>query len=137
LALQADPIAKRRFDLSKISLETLAGYNFDVSQRMGSMLAQREDLSDVYSVKAVYQALFPGNQALSSAIGDPNLRLLSVRRNLIVHQRAVIDEEYLASTNCPQRAGERLMIRPSDLEDHIGTTVKTAARILEAVSDAQ
>jgi hypothetical protein len=122
LALLADPVAKRRFELSKISLETLAENNFDLSGRMGALLAKQQDLSDVYSVKSVYQALFSNNGKLSDALSDPDLRLLSLRRNLTVHQRGVIDETYAVSTNCPQQACERLKLSPGNLEVHLGTT---------------
>src|SRR6267154_760666 len=36
LVLLADSVAKRRFDLPKISLETLATHNFNLSERMGT-----------------------------------------------------------------------------------------------------
>jgi hypothetical protein len=71
LVLLGDATAKRRFESSKISLETLATHNFDLSGRMGTLLAHQQDLSDVYSVKSVYQALFPDNKSLSDALSDP------------------------------------------------------------------
>jgi hypothetical protein len=135
LALLEEPVAKRRFlEAAKISLETLAEYGFNLSERMGSLLAKHQDLSDVYSVKSAYQGLFPERGKLADALSDTNLRLLSLRRNLIVHQRGVIDEAYAASTKCIQRAGERLKVSPSDLETHLNTTVKVAASILDSVS---
>ncbi len=134
LALQEDPVAKRRFELSKISLETLAAHGFDLSGRMGTLLAQQQDLSDVYSIKAVYQALFPTNEELRATLETPDLRLLSLRRNLIVHRRGVIDETYAATTNCSRQIGERLRLTPGDLDVHIRTTMKTATSILAATS---
>ena len=71
LALHADSVAKRRFEMSKVSLETLAEHNFDLSGRMGTLLAKQQDLSDVYSLKSVYQALFPENGRLSDALITP------------------------------------------------------------------
>jgi len=134
LILLGDPVAKRRFELSKVSLETLATHNFDLSERMGTLLAQQQDLSDVYSVKSVYQALFPDDKRLSDALSESDLRLLSLRRNLIVHQCGVIDEMYAAATNCCQHVGERLKLSPNELERHLGTTVQMATAILDAVS---
>jgi hypothetical protein len=133
LALLDDPVAKRRFELSKVSLETLAAHNFDLSARMGTLLAEQQDLSDAYSVKAVFQALFPTNDELRDALNDPDLRLLSLRRNLIVHRRGIIDEKYATSTNCAQQVGQRLKITPYELEDHLRTTIKVATSILNAI----
>jgi hypothetical protein len=134
LSVLADSVAKRRFEGSKVSLETLAEYNFDLSGRMGTLLAKQQDLSDVYSVKSVYQALFPENGKLSGDLNDPDLRLLSLRRNLTVHQRGVVDETYATSTNCIQLVGERLKLSPNDLETHLGTTIKVTVSILDSVS---
>jgi hypothetical protein len=85
-------------------------------------------------VKSVYQALFPQSEKLSDALNDPDLRLSSLQRNLIVHQRGVIDETYAVTTSCIQRMGERLKLSPSDLEVHLGTTLKVAVSILDSVS---
>jgi hypothetical protein len=104
---------------------------------MGTLLAQQQDLSDVYSVKSVYQALFPDDKRLSDALSDSDLRLLSLRRNLIVHQCGVIDEIYAASANCCQHIGERLKLSPDGLEAHLCTTMKVASGILDAVSAAK
>jgi hypothetical protein len=136
LVLLGDSVAKRRFELSKVSLETLATHNFNLSERMGTLLAQQQDLSDVYSVKSVYQALFPDDRRLSDALSDSDLRLLSLRRNLIVHQCGVIDETYAAAADCCQQVGDRLKLSPHNLEVHLGTTMKVATSILDAVSAA-
>ncbi len=136
LVLLADPVAKRRFELTKISIETLGDYGFDLSTRMGTLLADQQDLSDVYSVKAVYHALFPNDHGLRDAVSDPDLRMLSLRRNLIVHRGGMIDATYIDSTACSQRMGEHLRLAPEDLERHVGTTVRTAVSILLAVSAA-
>jgi hypothetical protein len=39
LVLLADSVAKRRFELSKVSVEILATQSFNLSQRMGTLLA--------------------------------------------------------------------------------------------------
>jgi hypothetical protein len=135
LALLDNPVAKRRFELSKVPLETLAAHNFDLSARMGTLLAEQQDLSDAYSVKAVFQALFPTNDELRDALNEFDLRLLSLRRNLIVHRGGIIDGKYAASTNCSQQVGQRLKITPNELEAHLRTTINTAAAILDSVRD--
>jgi len=134
LTLLADPVAKRRFELSKVSLETLAANGFNLSARMGNLLAEQQDLSDVLSIKAAYEALFPANFEVRDALNDPDLRILSLRRNLIVHRRGIIDATYAASANCAQQQGLRLKISPDDLDVHLRTVSLTAARILRAAS---
>jgi hypothetical protein len=135
LALLNDSIAKRRFELSKVSLETLANHDFDLSSGMGTLLAEQQDLSDVVSVKAVFQALFGDNSNLRDALNHEDLRLLSLRRNLIVHRRGIIDEKHATSTHCSQRVGQRLKVAPGELETHLHTIVRTSVAILDAAKN--
>jgi hypothetical protein len=57
--LLEDPVSRRRFEAVKLSIETLALHGFDLSSRMGTVLAEQRDLSDFYTIKAVYLALYP------------------------------------------------------------------------------
>jgi hypothetical protein len=134
LALIEHPVAKRRFELSKVTIETLAANDFNLSERMGTLLAQQQDLSDINSVKSVYQALFPNNKQLFNALSDLDLRALSHRRNLIVHKCGVVDETYAVEANCLENLGQRLTLSPDSLETHIGTAIRVAKGILDAVS---
>lgn len=128
------PVAKRRFELSKVSVETLAAHQFDLSGRMGILLAQQQDLSDILSIKSVYEALFATNGGLAPLLDDKSLRILSLRRNLIVHHRGVIDDVYASAASCTQKVGERLRVSPDDLEQHLGSVIVVAAGMLDAVS---
>ena len=133
-SLLSDSVAKRRFDISKVSLEVLAAYNFDLSSSLGNFLAQQQDLSDLLSIKAVYEGLFPNKDEIRLALGDDNLRLLSLRRNLTVHQRGIIDKGYLAATSCEQPLGERLKVSPEMLEAHLESVIVAASAMLAAVA---
>jgi hypothetical protein len=133
-ALYGDPMAKRRFELSKISLDTLAHYQFDLSLKMGALLSQQQDFSDYVSIKTMYAALFPSDLSIRDIFGEEDLRLLSQRRNLIVHKRAVIDEVYIKTVNCPQEIGAPLAIAPRDLVLHLESVVRATAAILSAAA---
>jgi hypothetical protein len=132
--LLSHPVAKRRFEVSKVTIETLAEHQFDLSGRMGTLLAQQQDLSDVFSIKAVYEALYPKDEGLHRVLDDASLRLLSLRRNLIVHQRAVIDDVYAKTATSTQNVGERLRVSPDDLEGHLTSVIVAAVGILGAVT---
>jgi len=133
--LLKDPVAKRRFELAKVSLETLAAHDFNLSKKMGVILAEQQDLSDIHSIKAVYEALFPADTKLRDAIGSTDLRVLSQRRNLVVHRRGIIDEVYIRATDPPQKAGEKLRLEPDELEKQIQSSARAAAEILKAVNE--
>lgn len=129
-----DPVAKRRFDLAKIPLETLSQHDFDLSGKMGDILGQQQDLSDIQSVKAVYGAIFPKDATLRDALSSEVLRVLSQRRNLIVHRRGLIDDAYFKAVAGNQEVGERLRILPDELEKSINCSMVAASAILAAVS---
>lgn len=131
--LLADPVAKRRFMLSKVSLDTLAAHGFDLSQKMGTVLSEQQDFSDVTSIKAVYEALFPEDGQLKSALDQADLRLVCERRHLVVHRRGVVDATYIKNTGCRQSPGERLKVTPEELETHIKTCVRAIGESLRAV----
>ena len=105
----SDPVAKRRFE-SRVSFGTLSTFGFDLSAKMGALLAEQRDLSDLNTMKAVFGALFPTATVLKGSLDDANLRLLSERRHVIVHRRGVVDESYIKAIGCAERAGERLRV---------------------------
>lgn len=130
--LLKDTVAKRRFELAKVSLETLATHDFNLSSKMGAILSEQQDLSDLHSIKAVYEALFPNDSQLRSALSETDLRVLSQRRNLVVHRRGLIDETYIKAVNCVQKRGEKIRIAPDELENHIEKVSCAASLILVA-----
>lgn len=129
-----DPIAKRRFDLGKIPIEILSQHDFNLSGKMGDVLSQQQDLSDLQSIKAVYGAIFPRDEQLRNSLSDEGLRILSQRRNLIVHRRGLIDDLYVKSVGGNQNARERLKILPDELEKDIHCSVVAASAVLMAVN---
>jgi len=135
--LTKDSTAKKRFELSKISLETLTSHNFDLSKKMGSLLAEQQDLSDLNSIKAIFEALFETNDNLRSALNCSELRMLSQKRHLIVHRRGIIDNQYLKFNNSEQKLGEKLLLAPNHLITHMNGAIKAAAEIMGAISSLQ
>ncbi len=132
--LAKDPVAKRRFELSRIPLELLSLNKYDVSDKMGTILAGQHDISDITSIKAIYEALFQSNVKLKSLLNHKDMRLLSVRRNLVAHRRGVIDDTYIKQTECSQKLGERLIIKPFDIYKHIESIIKVGSALVEASS---
>ena len=132
--LLIDPSAKKRLDLGKVPLETLAAHGFDLSAKMGSLLAEQQDLSDIRSVKAVYGALFPNSPALRDALNSASLRLLSLRRNLVVHRRGIIDDTYRRGADEGAALGSRLVVSPQTLERHLSACLAAGRELLLMVS---
>jgi hypothetical protein len=131
--LLRDQTAKRRFEAAKVSIDTLILHGFDLSNKMGTLLADQQDLSDYYSIMAIYEALFPESKNLRQVLKQDGPRVLSQRRNLIVHRGGVIDPTYINNVPSTQKSGEILKITPDDLENHLETMISAATVILETI----
>lgn len=131
-----DPVAKRRFELTRVPVDVLLLHGFDLSEKMGTLLAAQQDLSDLNSLKAVYGALFPAASGLKDSLNDPNVRLLSQRRHVVVHRRGVVDETYVKATGFPERLGELLRVSPDSLEQHVATVLKFAVQLFQVLEES-
>jgi hypothetical protein len=114
--LAVDQAAKRRFEFSKIPLETLKEYGFDLSGQMGTLLSRQQDFSDIYTIKSVFTALFREQKNLAAALEVKELRILNEQRHLIVHRRGIVDKAYVERTGSTQAIGSRLEMSPETLE---------------------
>lgn len=132
--LAEDDIARRRFDMGKFARETLAQYGYDLSKSLGSVLASQQDLSDYQAIKSVYKALFPSDTKLQEALASDDLRLLSAQRNLIVHRRGIVDDEYRRISKSSQAAGDVLAVGPGEIEKSVQVVLATAEPLLAAAA---
>ncbi len=133
--LLSDASTRKRFEQQKFSVEFLAEHGFDVSAKMGTILANQQDLSDLLTIKAVYLALFPNNEAIRQSLNERGLWMLSQQRHLIVHRRAVVDQRYVEATNTTCLVGTRLMITPRDLVDYLKLVCQAGTTLISATSE--
>lgn len=129
--LLRDSAAKRRFDVSKISLETLAAHGFNLSGKMGSLLASYQDLSDLISIRTALSPLF-GSAGLTEALSSQDLWTLSQKRHVTVHRCGVVDEDFIRNTKSEQKRGQRLEVTPDDLLRHVTAASVACLAIVEA-----
>jgi hypothetical protein len=130
--LIAPASGKKGFSVPKLDVETLADYDFDLSQNLGTLLSKHEPLNDLTRIKDTYSALFPGRSPLSEALSSRDLWILFQRRNLIVHRRGIVDAKYLDKTGEDKKIGERLLIKPHEIDRHIDSVVAAGTALLSA-----
>jgi hypothetical protein len=135
-ALLADPINKKRFATERVDWQTLAGYGFDMSQKLGTYLVSKADISNVPAIRAAYAAMFPGATELRKHLLDDRLWQLSQKRHLIVHRRGIVDDAYLQATGASLRLGETLWITPSEVEESIEIALALGTELLSQVANA-
>ena len=135
-ALLADPINKKRFATDRIDWQTLSGYDFNMSQRLGTYLISKADLSNVPAIRAAYTAVFPGGVELRKHLHDDRLWQLSQKRHLLVHRRGIVDEAYLHATGSTLQLGEPLWVTPSEVEESIEVALALGTELLSHVANA-
>jgi len=127
--LLAEQANRKRFSVDRIDWQTLAAYGYDLSENLGTFLISKADLTSVPAIRDAYGALFPKATELGRKLADTRLWILCQKRNLIVHRRGIIDQQYLANTSDTLPLGTNLWISPSEVEDllevglHIGTEI--------------
>jgi hypothetical protein len=130
--LLADADVRKRFDLSRVSIERLADFGFDLSCNLGDLLVEQNDLADLGGIKTTFVALFSSDSFLREALGERDLWLLFQRRSLIVHRRGIIDQRYIELSGDQQPIGSRLIIRPRELKRYLELVTKAASALISA-----
>lgn len=128
--LLADPDVRKRFDLSRISIERVADFDFNLSARLGDLLIEQNDLADLACIKATFFALLPEDSLLRKSLNERALWLLFQRRSLIVHRRGIIDRRYLEASGDRLQIGSLLTVQPSELEKYLEVAAQAARALI-------
>jgi hypothetical protein len=132
--LMSDPEVKKRFELTKISMQHVANLGFDLSSKLGELLAEQNDLTDLGTIKVTLSALFPHDARLRTALNERALWVLFQQRHLIVHRRGVVDRRYLEATGDTRSVGASVVLTPRELNRHVEVVVDAASSLLEAAA---
>jgi hypothetical protein len=129
------PTTRKRFEAERLPLDTLVQHGFDLSARLGTVLVSQQKFSDLPTIKAVFAVLFPGNTALTEALAQRDLWTLYQRRHLIVHQRGVIDHDYVVATGETLGIGTRLAVAPRAFETALRVVVSTGTEVARSLAE--
>lgn len=127
---------RKRLDIERISLELLSEYDFNVANRMGTMVVQQHDFSNLSLIRSLYEAIFPKSKAIHVALKQSALWVLYKRRNLLVHRRGVADKKYIEETGERMSIGEKLVIRPEDARAAVILAAEVGSAILRKAPKA-
>lgn len=134
--LLAEQANRKRFSVDRIDWQTLAAYGYDLSQNLGTFLISKSDLTNVPAIRDAYGALFPLATNLGRKLSDRRLWDLCQKRNLIVHRRGIVDQQYLANTSDDLPLGADLWILPSEVEDLLEASLHIGYEIITEVTNA-
>jgi len=89
----------------------LAKYDFNLSQVLGTVLLHKFDFTSLYGIREAFLYAFPRSETIKKAIESEILVELSTKRNLIVHNGGIIDEEYCSKLGVGrEKIGEEFVI---------------------------
>lgn len=112
--LTTDEIAKKRFELPKLTYEELEERGFNFQNCMGDLLIKQRDASDLLTLKAAVGAIW-GKNDLYKKLDSTEIRLLNLQRHLIVHKRGIVDKKYLAQSGDFLTEGAHITVAPSTI----------------------
>jgi hypothetical protein len=127
------PDTRKRFEAERLPVDTILQLGFDLSSRLGTVLVDRQDFSNLPTIKAVYAVLDPGAD-LTQALAHRDLWALYQRRHLIVHRRGVVDESYLDATGKADAVGAALIVTPQVFKCALKVVVAGATALVRSVA---
>ncbi len=127
-----DERTKKRFQLKALSVDELAKYGFDLTNKMGDMLRSLHPLDSIDIMRDAFDVIDPGNKELSKHLFSTDLWRLYQRRNLIVHRRGIVDQSYIDRTGDGVGKGSLLNISRTDLSTYLVLTRDTGLEILKS-----
>lgn len=125
-----DHAARKRLGVEKIDLETLSGYGFDLSKRMGDILIRRVDMDDISTIRDGFGAIHADCPKLQQLLAEDSLWQLFQRRNLIVHRRGVIDDFFVAKTGYGGSVGSPLEVSSSEIRLYLEAAIGAGAELI-------
>lgn len=134
--LLAEQANRKRFSAEKVDWQTLATFDYDLSSSLGTFLISKADLKNVPAIREAYGALFPSADEMRKKLADRRLWNLNHKRNLIVHKRGVVDQQYLQATGETRAIGEDIWVAPNDVEEILEVTLAIGTEIVRQVANA-
>ena len=124
---------RKRFAIEKLSLDILSKYDFNLSNKIGTVLVSQQDFSDLPTIKSVSSVVWPSCARLTGCLDHADLWLLYQRRHLFVHRRGMIDQAYLDNTGEALTLGMILEVLPNDFEKYLSCVLEAGEALLAYV----
>lgn len=124
-----------------IRLDAVSRYDFDVANKMGTILRSKFEFSSLDGIREAYACAFDKNSAqIDRALTDKSLDALSAIRNVIVHRDACADAEYVQKTKflstLPKASvGQHLLLDGEIVVRLLKPSISAANQLFIAVDD--
>lgn len=132
--LLSSDLSKSYFGGGKASIpaEILSNHDFNLQDSFGDAIFSYGRIDSLSAIEATLKVLFPENHEIGKKVKSRNLYRLSQDRNLIVHNRGVIDRAYNEKIDKHSIIGNKIHVSGNDLDSYlnaVGDVAKLLARI--------
>lgn len=134
--LLSDVSTKKYFDMPKISVHELSTIDYDLSNKMGSILFGSRDFSDIRAIKAATIAII-GEAKIAEVLNNDSLWRLNQDRHLIVHRRGIVDAKYLKGIKSQYKIGQSIVVSPTELEEYFKVIINCGMNIFSCLEKAE
>ncbi len=125
----------------QISVKWLEFHNYNVSQKMGTLLRQRKtaDFQTVWDIREAYARAFESDySAIRNSLADESLDHLSALRNVLVHKAGKADDKFVEDiAGCEHFASiserDPVILDGEIVADLVWSVVNQASSLLSAV----
>ena len=118
-----------------ISLDYLGQYNYNITNKLGSILVNKFDFTSPYGMKDAYLCAFPRSTTIREAVENEGLIQLEARRNVIVHRAGILDAAFCKKTGINQKEiGTNLQLSEEEVLGYGNVTIDVALKMIKAVS---
>lgn len=124
-------ILRKRMDLRKIAFEYLSENNFNISDKLGSLVVGSYDCSDLLIIKEIIKKCIDKPE-IDLVLNKLELWILFQVRHLLIHRRGIIDSSFIEKTKSGQCIGDRILIKPSGLYKYITLAIEVVKVTISA-----
>lgn len=118
-----------------VNLDFLGQYNFNISNKLGSVLVNKFDFTSPYGIRNAFVCIFPRSTTIRKTLEREGLKQLEARRSVIVHRAGIIDSSFCKKTGTDQKEiGTNLQLSEEDVFEFGNLTIDVVLTMVKAVS---
>lgn len=123
-------VLKKRVDLKKIPYEFLETNKFNLSNRLGSLVTDTYDCSDLLVAKEIIKKI-KDKEEISKVLDNKELWQFFQTRHLLIHKRGIVDQSFIDKSGIKMQIGEKVVIKSSQLGNTLNLIIKTVSAIVK------
>jgi hypothetical protein len=125
-------------ELKKVPLNSLIRHQFDLKEKMGTVLRESHRFDQLGGIREAYGlAFFKDHSGICDALSDQSLDALSTVRNVIIHRSGVSDDDYVTRSSylpIPKTpVGQEILLDGEIVVGLMNPVLLSAIKLLEAV----